>query len=157
MAPIAPEFNDITESLIKQIEDFNYKVEARSVGTVTAVYDGVAIVDGLEDVKANELVQFSNGSAGLALDLQKDAVGIVIMGEYETIEAGDEVRATGRIASAPVGDGLIGRVVDPLGNPVDGKGPIVSNKVRPIQRTAPGVIDRKGVDTWARAARADHW
>ncbi len=147
MAPIAPEFNSITESLLKQIEDFSYKVEARSVGTVTAVYDGVALVDGLEDVKANELVQFSNGSAGLALDLQKDSVGIVIMGEYETIEAGDEVRATGRIASVPVGDALIGRVVDPLGNPLDGKGPIVTTKVRPIQRTAPGVIDRKGVDT----------
>lgn len=147
MAPIAPEFNSITESLLKQIENFNYKVEARSVGTVTAVYDGVAIVDGLEDVKANELVQFSNGAAGLALDLQRDAVGVVIMGDYETIESGDEVRATGRIASVPVGDALIGRVVDPLGNPLDGKGPIATTKVRPIQRTAPGVIDRKGVDT----------
>lgn len=147
MAPIAPEFNSITDSLLKQIEEFSYKVEARSVGTVRAVYDGVALVNGLEDVKANELVQFSNGSAGLALDLQKDSVGIVIMGEYETIEAGDEVRATGRIASVPVGDAMIGRVVDPLGQPIDGKGPIVTTKVRPIQRTAPGVIDRKGVDT----------
>mgnify|MGYP002713037289 CR=1 FL=1 len=147
MATIAPEFNNITESLLKQINDFNYKVEARSVGTVSAVYDGVALVAGLEDVKANELVQFSNGSAGLALDLQKESVGIVIMGEYETIEAGDEVRATGRIASVPVGDAMVGRVVDPLGNPLDGKGPIATNKIRPIQRTAPGVIDRKGVDT----------
>ena len=147
MATIAPEFNNITESLLKQINDFNYKVEARSVGTVSAVYDGVALVAGLEDVKANELVQFSNGSAGLALDLQKESVGIVIMGDYETIEAGDEVRATGRIASVPVGDALVGRVVDPLGNPLDGKGPISTNTVRPIQRTAPGVIDRKGVDT----------
>ena len=147
MATIAPEFNNITESLLKQIDDFNYKVEARSVGTVSAVYDGVALVAGLEDVKANELVQFSNGSAGLALDLQKDSVGIVIMGEYETIEAGDEVRATGRIASVPVGEAMIGRVVDPLGNPLDGKGPIATSTVRPIQRTAPGVIDRKGVDT----------
>ncbi len=147
MATIAPEFNSITESLLQQIKDFNYKVEARSVGTVRAVYDGVAIVEGLEDVKANELVQFSNGSAGLALDLQQDAVGIVIMGEYETIESGDEVRATGSIASVPVGDALIGRVVDPLGNPIDGKGPINTTKTRPIQRTAPGVIDRKGVDT----------
>lgn len=147
MATLAPDFKNITESLLQQIKDFDHKVEARSVGTVTAVYDGVALVDGLADVKASELVEFSNGVAGLALDLQDKLVGIVVMGDYADIEVGDEVRATGRIASVPVGDALIGRVVDPLGNPVDGKGPINTSKVRPIQRTAPGVIERKGVDT----------
>ena len=147
MATLAPDFKNITESLLQQIQDFDHKVEARSVGTVTAVYDGVALVDGLADVKASELVEFSNGIAGLALDLQDKLVGIVVMGDYAEIEVGDEVRATGRIASIPVGDALIGRVVDPLGNPVDGKGPLNTNKIRPIQRTAPGVIERKGVDT----------
>jgi F-type H+-transporting ATPase subunit alpha len=147
MATLAPDFKNITESLLQQIKDFDHKVEARSVGTVTAVYDGIALVDGLADVKANELVEFGNGIAGLALDLQAKLVGVVVMGDYADIEVGDEVRATGRIASVPVGDALIGRVVDPLGNPVDGKGPINTTKVRPIQRTAPGVIERKGVDT----------
>ncbi|MCA9931511.1 MAG: F0F1 ATP synthase subunit alpha [Anaerolineales bacterium] len=147
MATLAPDFKNITDSLLKQIEGFDHKVEARSVGTVTAVYDGVALASGLAGAKANELVEFSNGVVGLALDLQKDDVGIVIMGDYTGIETGDEVRATGRIASVPVGSALVGRVVDSLGNPIDGKGPINSDKTRPIQRVAPGVIARKGVDT----------
>ncbi|MEZ4593447.1 MAG: F0F1 ATP synthase subunit alpha [Chloroflexota bacterium] len=147
MATLAPDFKNITDSLLQQIQDFDHRVEARSVGTVTAVYDGVALVDGLQDVKASELVEFENGVAGLALDLQDKLVGVVVMGDYAEIEVGDEVRATGRIASVPVGDALIGRVVDPLGNPVDGKGPLNTSKIRPIQRTAPGVIERKGVDT----------
>ncbi len=147
MATVAPDFKNITDSLLQQIQDFDHQVEARSVGTVTAVYDGVALVDGLADAKASELVEFSNGTAGLALDLQPGVVGVVIMGDYSEIEVGDEVRATGRIASVPVGDALIGRVVDPLGIPVDGKGPLNTDKIRPIQRTAPGVIERKGVDT----------
>ncbi|MCP4358202.1 MAG: F0F1 ATP synthase subunit alpha [Chloroflexi bacterium] len=147
MATLAPDFKNITDSLLKQIEGFDYIIEARSVGTVSAVYDGVALVAGLADVKSMELVQFSNGAAGLALDLQPGSVGVVIMGEYADIEEGDEVRATGQVASIPVGDGMVGRVVDPLGNPLDGKGPITTSSVRPIQRTAPGVIERKGVDT----------
>ncbi|MCA9942975.1 MAG: F0F1 ATP synthase subunit alpha [Ardenticatenaceae bacterium] len=147
METLAPDFKNITDSLLQQIQDFDHRVEARSVGTVTAVYDGVALVDGLQDVKASELVEFSNGVAGLALDLQDKLVGVVVMGDYANIEVGDEVRATGRIASVPVGDALVGRVVDPLGNPVDGKGPLNTTKIRPIQRTAPGVIERKGVDT----------
>ncbi len=147
MAAIAPDFKNITDSLLEQIEDFDHAVSSRSVGTVKAVYDGVAIATGLADVGASELVQFSNGVAGLTLDLLQDSVGIVIMGDYAEIEEGDEVRATGRIASIPVGDALVGRVVDPLGNPLDGKGPIKTTEVRPIQRTAPGVIERKGVDT----------
>lgn len=147
MAILAPDFKNITDAFLKQIADFDYRVDARSVGTVVSVGDGVALVNGLAGVKANELVEFSNGVAGLALNLEPETVGVVVMGDYSGIAVGDEVRATGRIASIPVGDALIGRVVDPLGNPIDGKGPINTDKVRPIQRTAPGVIDRKGVDT----------
>jgi F-type H+-transporting ATPase subunit alpha len=147
MAALAPDFKNLTDSLLEQIKGFDHKVASRSVGTVQAVYDGVAIATGLADVEASELVQFSNGVAGLTMDLLDDSVGIVVMGDYAEIEEGDEVRATGQIASIPVGDALIGRVVDPLGNPLDGKGPIKTSEVRPIQRTAPGVIERKGVDT----------
>ena len=147
MATLAPDFKNITDSLLKQIEGFDHKVEARSVGTVSAVYDGVALATGLAGAKANELVEFSNGVVGLVLDLTKESVGIVIMGEYTEIEVGDEVRATGRIASVPVGDAMIGRVVNSLGQPLDGKGPINTDATRAIQRVAPGVIERKGVDT----------
>ena len=147
MATLAPDFQRIADSLLDQIKTFDHKVTSRSVGTVSAVYDGVALATGLADVAANELVEFSSGVAGIALDLQPDSVGIVVMGDYTGIEVGDEVRATGNIASIPVGEAMIGRVVDPLGNPIDGKGPINTNKRRPLQRTAPGVIERKGVDT----------
>jgi F-type H+-transporting ATPase subunit alpha len=147
MATLAPDFQNIADSLLEQIEDFDHKVESRSVGTVEAVYDGVAIASGLANVEASELVTFSNGVAGLALDLRRDSVGIVVMGDYSGIEEGDEVRATGKIASVPVGEAMIGRVVDPLGNPVDGKGPIKASGSRPVMATAPGVIMRKGVDT----------
>jgi F-type H+-transporting ATPase subunit alpha len=144
---LAPDFQRIADSLLDQIKTFDHKVTSRSVGTVSAVYDGVALATGLADVAANELVEFSSGVAGIALDLQADSVGIVVMGDYTGIEVGDEVRATGNIASIPVGEAMIGRVVDPLGNPLDGKGPINTTKRRPLQRTAPGVIERKGVDT----------
>ena len=147
MATLAPDFQRIADSLLDQIKTFDHKVTSRSVGTVSAVYDGVALATGLADVAANELVEFSNGVAGIALDLQEDNVGIVVMGDYTGIEVGDEVRATGNIASIPVGEAMIGRVVDPLGSPIDGKGPINTSKRRPLQRTAPGVIERKGVDT----------
>ena len=147
MATLAPDFQRIADSLLDQIKTFDHKVTSRSVGTVSAVYDGVALASGLADVSANELVDFSSGVSGIVLDLQPDAVGIVVMGDYTSIEVGDEVRATGNIASVPVGEALIGRVVDPLGNPLDGKGPINTAKRRPLQRTAPGVIARRGVDT----------
>ena len=147
MATLAPDFQRIADSLLDQIKTFDHKVTSRSVGTVSAVYDGVALASGLADVSANELVEFSSGVAGIVLDLQPEAVGIVVMGDYTTIEVGDEVRATGNIASVPVGEALIGRVVDPLGNPLDGKGPINTAKRRALQRTAPGVVARRGVDT----------
>ncbi len=147
MAVVAPGIKDITEGLLKQVEEYQPKVEARSVGTVISVGDGIVHADGLADVRANEIVQFSNGVAGVALNLEPDSVGIVVMGDYTGIEMGHEVRATGRIASVPVGDDLIGRVVNPLGQPLDGKGPIKTDKIRPIELIAPGIIERKGVDT----------
>jgi len=147
MATLAPDFQRIADSLLDQIKSFDHKVASRSVGTVSSVGDGVALASGLADVSANELVEFSSGVSGIVLDLQPDAVGIVVMGDYTSIEEGDEVRATGNIASVPVGEALIGRVVDPLGNPIDGKGPINTSKRRALQRTAPGVVERRGVDT----------
>jgi F-type H+-transporting ATPase subunit alpha len=147
MATLAPDFSEITESLLKKVEEFQPTVETQSVGTVTAVYDGIALADGLANVTASELVQFQNGVIGLALNLEPDSVGIVVMGDYTGIEVGDEVRTTGRIASVPVGDALIGRVVNPLGQPLDGKGPVATTRRRPVERIAPGVIERRGVDT----------
>ena len=147
MSTLAPEFKNITDSLLKQVEDFKPKTEAQSVGTVTAVYDGIALADGLAQVTASELVEFENGVVGMALNLEPKSVGIVVMGDYTGIEMGDEVRTTGRIASVPVGEALVGRVVNPLGQPLDGKGPITTTKRRPIERIAPGVIERRGVDT----------
>ena len=147
MTTLAPGFEDIADNLLKRVEGFEKKVEARSVGTVISVGDGIALADGLADVRASEIVEFSNGVAGVALNLEPDSVGIVVMGDFTGIEAGDEVRATGRIVSVPVGESLIGRVVDPLGQPIDGKGPLGATVVRPIERIAPGVIERRGVDT----------
>lgn len=147
MATLAPDFKNITDSLLQQISGFQYVTQAQSVGTVIAVGDGIALVDGLADVKASELVQFNSGVMGIALNLEPDSVGIVVMGDYTGIQVGDQVRTTGRIASVPVGDELIGRVINPLGHPLDGKGPIRTNATRPIERIAPGVIERKEVDT----------
>ncbi|MFO7538762.1 MAG: F0F1 ATP synthase subunit alpha, partial [Chloroflexota bacterium] len=112
MATLAPDFKNIADSLLEQIQHFDHDITARSVGNVISVGDGVALVDGLADVRASELVEFSSGQAGLALNLEPDNVGVVVMGEYADIGVGDEVRATGRIASVPVGDALLGRVVD---------------------------------------------
>jgi F-type H+-transporting ATPase subunit alpha len=147
MTTIATGYEDIADSLLKQVEQFEKKVEARSVGSVISVGDGIALADGLEDVSASEIVEFSNGVAGVALNLEPESIGIVVMGDYTGIEVGDEVRTTGRIASVPVGNAMIGRVINPLGQPLDGKGPINTTKIRPIERIAPSVIERKGVDT----------
>ncbi len=147
MATLAPDFKNITDALLKQIDAFQPEVKAQSVGSVVTVGDGIALADGLATVGANELVEFSNGVRGVALNLEPDRVGIVVMGDYTGIEEGDEVRATGLIASVPVGDGVIGRVIDPLGNPLDGKGPIRAEAVNPLERIAPGVIARREVDT----------
>jgi F-type H+-transporting ATPase subunit alpha len=138
---------DISSSLQKQIESFKPELELRDVGSVTEAGDGIARASGLAQVQAQELVQFENGVMGIAFNLEEDNVGIIIMGEFSGIDEGMTVRSTGRIASVPVGDGMIGRVVNALGEPIDGKGPIASDHFRPIERIAPGVILRKDVDT----------
>jgi len=137
----------ITADLQKQIDAFEPEVGVKDVGTVLEAGDGIALVDGLSDVSSQELVQFENGVMGIAFNLEKKDVGVIIMGEYDEIREGMQVRSTGRIASVPVGDGLIGRVVNALGQPIDGKGPIKFSGYRPIERIAPGVVQRQDVDT----------
>lgn len=134
-------------SLIKQqIETFDTDIEVSDVGTVIEIGDGIARAHGLDNAMAGELLEFSNGVMGLAQNLEESNVGIVILGPYSEIKEGDEVRRTGRIMQVPVGDELIGRVVNPLGQPLDGKGAIETTKTRPIESPAPGVMDRKSVD-----------
>ncbi len=138
---------NITADLQKQIDDYKPEVEVSDVGTVLEAGDGIARVDGLSSVRAQELVQFANGVMGIAFNLESDSVGVIIMGEYSAIDEGMMVHSTGRIASVPVGDALVGRVVNALGQPVDGKGAINTDRYRPIERIAPGVVERKDVDT----------
>jgi F-type H+-transporting ATPase subunit alpha len=139
---------DIAASLKTQIEKFAPTLQAVDVGTVKEVGDGIARCSGLTNVQSQELVEFTkNGTLGLAFNLEPDEVGVIILGDYTNIEEGDIVRSTGRVISVPVGEALIGRVVDPLGRPLDGKGPISTNKYRPLERIAPGVIKRANVDT----------
>jgi F-type H+-transporting ATPase subunit alpha len=137
----------ITSDFQKQIDDFEPEVGIRDIGTVLEAGDGIARVEGLANVRSQELVQFSNGVMGTAFNLEKDSVGVIVMGDYAEITEGMTVRATGRIASVPVGDALVGRVVNALGEPVDGKGPIAFTGYRPIERIAPGVVERQDVDT----------
>ena len=136
---------DLTLSIQKQIESFNPTIEAQDIGRVLEAGDGIARASGLSAVKAQELVQFENGVIGVAFNLEKDSVGIITLGDYSGIQEGMLVRGTGRIASVPVGDALVGRVVNALGEPLDGKGPINTSQFRPIERIAPGVIERKDV------------
>jgi F-type H+/Na+-transporting ATPase subunit alpha len=139
---------DFTDLLKKQILNFQPAPRRVDVGEVTEVGDGIAIVDGLHGAMASELVEFTkSGTLGMCLNLNQDSVGVIIMGEFSSIEEGDLVRSTGRIASVPVGDALIGRVVNALGQPVDAKGPIETDKFRNIERIAPGVITRQSVNT----------
>jgi F-type H+-transporting ATPase subunit alpha len=138
---------EISDILRQQIAGFDDTTSLTNVGTVVSVGDGIANVYGLSNVMASELVEFPRtGTRGLAFNLAEDSVGVLVLGEYQDIEEGDEVRATGEVASVPVGDALIGRVVNALGEPIDGKGPIVTDKRRPIERIAPGVIQRANVD-----------
>ncbi|MCL4236663.1 MAG: F0F1 ATP synthase subunit alpha [Anaerolineae bacterium] len=137
--------NAITQGLLEQIKRFERELKAVDVGTVVEVGDGIARVSGLDKVHAQELVQFANGVMGIAFNLEENNVGVIIMGDYIDIKEGDEVRGTGRIVSVPVGDGLIGRVVDVLGTPIDGKGPIIASEYLPIERIAPGVVERQNV------------
>ncbi|WP_188207602.1 F0F1 ATP synthase subunit alpha [Alkalibacillus aidingensis] len=137
---------EISKLIKQQIENYDSDIEVNDVGTVIEIGDGIARVHGLDNVMSGELVEFSNGVMGMAQNLEENNVGIVILGPYTEIREGDEVRRTGRIMQVPVGDELIGRVVNSLGQPVDGNGPIEATKSRPIEVKAPGVMDRKSVD-----------
>jgi F-type H+-transporting ATPase subunit alpha len=139
--------SDITAQLKAQIEAFETRLTVAEVGEVLELGDGIARASGLANVRASELVEFDSGVLGIAFNLEIDQVGIIILGDYTQVEEGERVRATGRISSVPVGEALIGRVVNPLGQPIDGKGPIQTDRSRPVERIAPGVIERQNVDT----------
>lgn len=140
---IRPE--EISSILKQQIANYNADIDVAQVGTVITVGDGICRIYGLNNAMAGELLEFENGVMGLAMNLEEDNIGCVILGRFTDIHEGDTVKRTGRIMEVPVGDALIGRVVDPLGNPLDGKGPIETTKFRPVENKAPGVISRKHV------------
>jgi F-type H+/Na+-transporting ATPase subunit alpha len=139
--------DEIVNIIKSAIDTFDDNAETRTVGTVVEVGDGIAQIYGLENALASELLEFPNGVMGMALNLEEETVGAVILGDARAIKEGDTVKTTGRIVEVPVGQALIGRVVDPLGRPLDDKGPIETTKTRPAERIAPGVIVRQGVDT----------
>jgi F-type H+-transporting ATPase subunit alpha len=138
--------SEISDLIKKRIENFESAAEARDVGTVIALTDGIVRIHGLADVQYGEMLEFPGDSFGLALNLEQDSVGAVVLGEYKHISEGDTVKTTGRILEVPVGEALLGRVVNALGIPIDGKGPIDTTETSPIEKVAPGVIERKSVD-----------
>ena len=138
--------SEISELIKKRIEGFEATSEARSEGTIVSLTDGICRIHGLADVMQGEMVDFGNNLYGLALNLERDSVGAVILGDYTTLSEGDKVKCTGRILEVPVGEGLLGRVLDSLGMPIDGKGPVQAAASSPIEKIAPGVIQRKSVD-----------
>ncbi len=137
---------EISELIKKRIDNFDAVAEARTEGTVVGVTDGIVRVHGLADVMAGEMLEFPNNTFGMALNLERDSVGAVVLGDYKHIVEGDKVSCTGRILEVPIGPELLGRVVNSLGEPIDGKGPINSSLTAPIEKIAPGVIERKSVD-----------
>ena len=136
---------EITRILREQLGGFTAGIDVAEVGTVLSVGDGIARIHGLERCMAGELLELPHGVMGLALNLEEDSVGAVLFGEYVRIREGDEVRRTKRIMSVPVGEALVGRVVNPLGQPIDGKGPIATTDFNPVERIAPGVVERQPV------------
>ena len=143
MMQIKPE--EVSKLIKEQIKNYENKITQNDTGTILMIGDGIARVSGLEKCMANELVRFSNGEYGMALNLEENSVAIVMLGNDEGIREGDTVERTGKVVSVPVGEALIGRVVNALGQPVDGKGDIEAKEYRPIERNAPGIIQRKGV------------
>jgi F-type H+-transporting ATPase subunit alpha len=137
---------EISDLIKKRIEGFEADAEARTEGTIVSIMDGIVRIHGLSDVMSGEMIEFSNGVYGLAMNLERDSVGAVVLGDYKNITEGDTVKCTGRILEVPVGPELMGRVVNTLGAPIDGKGPVNTSAVNPIERQAPGVIERKSVD-----------
>jgi hypothetical protein len=138
--------SEISELLKQRIKNFESAAEARDVGTVIAVTDGICRIHGLADAKYGEMLEFPKNTFGLALNLEQDSVGAVVLGDYKHISEGDTVKTTGRILEVPVGNALLGRVVNSLGEPIDGKGPINASGRSPIEQVAPGVITRQSVN-----------
>ena len=137
--------DEIASVIQQEIEQYQSQVDIRDVGRVLEIGDGIARVYGLADVMSGEMVEFPNGVHGLAFNIEENSVGVIILGDYLDIEEGDEVKSTGRLLSVPVGEGVIGRVLDPLGNPLDGGGPVTTSERRPVETTAPGIAGRQPV------------
>src|SRR5919204_645368 len=137
--------DEISQLIREQIENYESKITVDEVGTVISLGDGIARVYGLDKVMAGELLEFPHDVSGIAMNLEEDQVGVVLLGDYTEIKEGDEVKRTGRIMSVPVGEAMVGRVVNALGQPIDDKGPIASERFNPVERIAPGVIDRQPV------------
>ncbi|HIP52407.1 MAG TPA: F0F1 ATP synthase subunit alpha [Chromatiales bacterium] len=138
--------SEISDLIKKRIEQFDLKTEARNEGTIVSLTDGIVRIHGLGDVMSYEMLEFPGNTYGLALNLERDSVGAVVLGEFKHLSEGDWVKCTGRVLEVPVGEALRGRVVDSLGNPIDGKGPIEAEETSPLEKVAPGVIKRKSVD-----------
>ncbi len=138
--------SEISDLIKQKIEQFDLKTEARTEGTIVSLSDGIVRVHGLSDAMSYEMLEFPGNSFGLALNLERDSVGAVVLGDYKHLSEGDWVRCTGRVLEVPVGEALLGRVVDALGSPMDGKGPIAATQTSPIEKVAPGVITRQSVD-----------
>src|SRR6476646_7368085 len=136
---------EISKIIRDQIGNYAVNVDVAEVGTVISVGDGIARIHGVERAMAGEMLEFPNGLFGIALNLEEESVGAVLLGKSTQIQEGDTVKRTGRIISVPVGDEMLGRVVNSLGHPIDGKGPITASKFMPIERIAPGVVDRQPV------------
>src|ERR1039457_3193966 len=135
--------DEITQLLRQQIENYEQRIQVDEVGTVISLGDGIARLHGLDKVMAGEMLEFPHGIYGLAMNLDESEVGAVLMGDYTELREGDEVKRTGTIMSVPVGDALVGRVVNALGAPIDDKGPIVTSERLPVERLAPGGVDRR--------------
>ena len=137
---------DIASVIKKQIQEFGGDLSMIDVGTVVEAADGVARIHGMSGVKYSEVLSFPGGVLGMALNLEENSVGAVILGDYLGIKEGDEVKSTGKIIQVPVGDDMLGRVLDPLGRPIDGRGDFSSSEILPVEKIAPGVVERKSVD-----------
>ncbi len=137
--------SEISDIIKKRIEKLDISSEAKNEGTILSVSDGIVLIHGLADVMYGEMIEFANGTFGMALNLERDSVGAVVLGDYEDLAEGQKVRCTGRILEVPVGPELMGRVVDALGNPIDGKGDLGTDLTSPVEKVAPGVIARQSV------------
>jgi len=138
--------SEISEIIKSRIQGLDIKAEAKNEGTIVGVSDGIVRIHGLADAQYGEMIEFDGGLYGMALNLERDSVGVVVLGEYGALTEGMTARCTGRILEVPVGPELLGRVVDSLGNPIDGKGPLGAKETSPIEKVAPGVIERQSVD-----------